>query len=478
VSPRFVTAVVLWACACSAIGAPAPAEAPPPLGAPRPFRIAERADISLENGLRATFVPTGQVPKATILVVVRTGGIDDGGKPGITELAAEFLKEGAGRASGPDLARLTADMGGALSIEIGADQSLFALDVLAEQAPEAIHVLADVLRRATLPPQALPRIRTNVMRQLAVMRSEPQTAAAEAFARLLWGNHPYGRGLPSEAQIAALGVEDVRSFLHRNLGAARSHVYVGGQFNPSAVERAVRADFGGWAAGPPPTVNAPVPTPGRSVVLIDRPGAPQSTVLLGLATVDPSEPDYLPLTLANTVLGGGLMSRLDEVLREQKGWTYGVRSHISAHYRSASWTLSADITTADTAAAIGEIYRQLRRFEQGDLEADELERNANYRAGLFVIGAASREGLLAQLAFLDLHGLPQEWLSEYPLRLHRLTPAEVTAVAARRLPPAGLNLVVVGDLAKIGAQLRALPELQGSEVRWRSAEDRLPSPGS
>ena len=445
------------------------ADAPPPIGTPRAFALPARTEIALDNGLKLTMVPIGLLPKATVSIVVRTGSIDEGRKNGLADFAGEYLKEGAGGRSGAELAAAAADMGGELSVAMGTDESTFTLDVLSEKAPQAVALLASVLRHPALPAGELERLRANAARNVAVERSEPASIASSTFAHALWGTHPYGRGLPSDADIAAYRIADVRHYVGANFAAARTHVYVAGVYDPVAIEHATREAFGDWAAGPAPTVHVPHAATRHRVILIDRPGAPQSTIVIGQAGADPTQDDYIPLSVATTLLGGGLLSRLDQDLRETRGWTYGVDAHNLPAYRAASWTVSADVTTAHTAESVEAMLAAIRRLASEPPAADELRLTQNYRAGGFLIGTASRQGLLRQLAFLDLHGLPADWLSGYARRVYEVTPSQVSAVFAHRLPAASMTIVVLGDTAQFGAALRALPELAPATTQWTTS---------
>lgn len=451
--------------AATAPSQPIAKESPPPLGTPRDFALPEKSETSLPNGLGVTYVPFGSVPKATILVVVRTGNIDDGAQTGLADFVTDLMKEGAGGRSAAELARYAAEMGGSLDVGATADQTTLALDVLSERAADAIALAADVLRRPALPASEVERLKANFLRQVAVARSQPQAIAGEAYARLLWGDHPYGRALPTEQDIASYSADAARRFVAENFGAARTHVYVGGRFDRAAVQRAIDAAFGDWAPGRPPTRNVPTGSRVRQVQLIDRPDAPQSTIMLGQPTIDPTSRDYVPLVVTNTLLGGGLISRLDQNLREEKGWTYGVTSRLSPNFRTGTWTLSADVNSPDTVGALREIFRELARLRAEPPPADELRRIQNYRAGTFVIGASSRSGLLGQLAFLDLHGLPEAWLRDYVRNVYAVQPAELSASAQRHLDPGAMTLVVVGDMKKLGGAIRALPELRGAAFK-------------
>jgi len=356
-------------------------------------------------------------------------------------------------------------MGGALEVGAGPDQFSVSLDVLAERADDAIGLIADVLRRPRLPPAELPRLKADMTRQMAIARSQPQAIAGEALAHLIWGDSVYGRTLPTDAQIASIGIDDVRRFVATEFGAARTHVYVAGRFDPPAVERALRAAFGDWAAGPAPRQGAPEGARRRIVRLIDRPGATQSTILMGLPVPTPATPGFMRLSLANALLGGSLLSRLDQNLREDKGYTYGASSHITPHQGVAAWALATDVNAPQTAAALGEIFRELARLRSEPAPAAELQLIKNYRAGTFVLGASSRPGLLAQLAFLDQQGLDDDWLTHYVEHVNAVTPEELRAAAAEALDPAAMTIVVVGPLAQIKAGIEALEALHGAEFR-------------
>jgi zinc protease len=439
-------------------------ESPPPLGTPHPFALPAKVELRLANGFATTLVPFGSVPKVTITLVLRTGNIDDGPKAGLADLAAELLKEGAGDRDAAGLARYAAEMGGALEVGASTEQTSLSLDVLEERAADAIAVLADVLRRPHLPATELPRLKANMQRQTAIARSQPQGIAGETYARLLWGETPYGRAFPTDAEIAALTLDDVREFVARQYGAARAHLYIAGRFDRQAVERALQASFGDWTVGPAATRALPAGSRARAVRLIDRPDAAQSTILLGLPVPGPATPGFMRLSVANVLFGGSLLSRLDQNLREDKGYTYGASSRITPYAGFAAWTLATDVNAPDTAAALGEIFKELALLRTEPPAADELRRIQNYRAGTFVIGASSRGGLLGQLAFLDLEGLPDTWLTDYVLHLYAVTPADVRAAAADYLDPSAMTLVIVGDLAKIAPALAALPALQGVRI--------------
>lgn len=464
--PAALAALVAVLAASLSAGPVAAREPVPPMGTPRALALPAKREFSLPNGMQVTFVPYGTVPKATLVLTLATGNVADGDKPGLADLVAQLLKHGAGPLDTDGVANIAADFGGGLDTGATVEQTSVALDVLAEHATDAVALLADVVRRPRLPAQDLEGLKAGMKRNIAISRSQSQGVAGEAFARLMWGDSVYGRPPPSDAQIDAMTIDDVRAFVAQEFGARRAHLYVAGQFDAAAVEAALRHRFGDWAPGAAPRRETPQPVGRRVVQLIDRPGAKQSTVLLGRAVPGPAAPDFMDLSVANALFGGTpLLSRLDRNLREDKGYTYGVGSHLSPYRSIAGWALSADVNTADTAAALAEVFAELQRLRDSDAPADELRAVQNYRAGNFLIGAASRQGLVGQLEFLQQQDLPDDWLVHYVDHLTAVTPAAVHRAAATSLDPRQMVLVVVGDLARIGPAIRGLEALQGAEFR-------------
>jgi zinc protease len=278
---------------------------------------------------------------------------------------------------------------------------------------------------------------------------------------MLYPDHPYGRAYPTEAQLAAYTIEDVQRFWRENFGAARTHLYIAGQFDRTAIEAAVAKSFADWPAGPAPLARPPVPVKKSQVQLIDRPGAPQSTILLGLPVPDPSAPDFLTSALMNSLLGGEFTSRITTNIRETKGYAYSPRSSIGARYRTAYWVEEADVTTEATGPALKEIYAEIERLKREAPSVAELKGMQNYRTGLFTIRNSDRGALIGQLAYMNLHGLPDDYLTHYVERIYAITPDQVSAAARTLIRPEEMTLVIVGDLKKIRAQLEELPQLKG-----------------
>ena len=188
--------------------------------------------------------------------------------------------------------------------------------------------------------------------------------------------------------------------------------------------------------------------------LIDRPGAPQSTILLGVPAIDPSHEDFVALTVMDALLGGAFASRITKNIREDKGYTYSPYSELSTRYRDTYWAQNADVTTAQTGLSLKEIFAEIDRLQKDPPRGQELRGIQNYLAGTYVLQNSSRGGITAQLQYVDLHGLPPTYPNEYVKQVYAVTPQKVTEVANKYLRDDQATIVVVGDRKAIEEQLK------------------------
>lgn len=430
-------------------------QTPPPAGTPRSFTLPQGRSFELPNGLNVRLVPYGEVPKATIRLVTQTGNIDEqASEVWLADLTGAMMEEGTKSRTAEQVAREVAMMGGSLELGIGLNQVVAGTDVFSESAPEAISLIADVVRNPLFPESELTRLKADLVRSLSIQRSRPQALAMEKFWSVLFPDQVYGRIFPTEQMIQGFGLEQVRSFHDRNYGAARSFLYVVGRFDAAAVEQAIRSSLGDWKPGAAPTTPQVSPVSGRKIYLIERPGAVQSTLYIGLPVIDAKHPEYLPLTVMNALLGGSFGSRITSNIREQKGYTYSPNSTVTSRLGAGIWAEVADVTTNVTGPSIKEILGEIDRLRAEPPSAEELRGIQNYLAGTFVLRNSSRPGIAAQLAFLDLYGLSDDYLRNYVQQVYALTPADIQRLASTYIDPAKLAIVIVGDKAAISDQIK------------------------
>jgi predicted Zn-dependent peptidase len=417
--------------------------------------VPEPKRITLDNGLEVAFVEWGTIPKVLVSLTVRTGNVFEKEKEiWLSDLTGNLMREGTKTRTSAQIAEEAARMGGSLTIGVGGDTTIVGGTVLSEYGPRMVDLLADVVQNPSFPESEIGRLKADLLRQLAVARSQPQQLAVEKFQAVLYGDHPYGRIFPTEEMIKSYTVDGVRAFHAATFGAGRSQLYVVGRFDQPAVEAAIRKAFAGWARGSKPEPPPAKASSERALYLIDRPGAVQSTILLGMPVVDPSHPDFVPLQVTNTLLGGAFASRITRNIREDKGYTYSPSSMLSSRFRQAYWAEAADVTTAQTGASLKEIFHEIDRLQAEPPAAEELKGIQNYLAGTFVLQNSSRGGIAGQLRYIELHGLPPDYPNQYVNRVHSVTPAQVTEMAKKYLQDDRATIVIVGDRKVIDEQVK------------------------
>ncbi|HJU53023.1 MAG TPA: pitrilysin family protein [Pyrinomonadaceae bacterium] len=429
-------------------------EQPPAGGTPKPFTLPKKDTFTLKNGMRVTLVPYGTVPKVTVTAVVRAGNLNETAEQTwLANITGSMLKEGTTTRTAEQLAQEAARMGGGINVGVGADTTTIGGDVLSEFGPDLVGLIADVAQHPLLPGSELARLKNDRLRQLTISKTQPGPIANERFRQLLYPNHPYGRIFPTEEMVNRFTIEDVQKFYKENYGAARTSLYVAGRFDPAAMKKAITQAFEGWAPGSAPVENIPKPVAARSLTLIDRPGAQQSTIYVGLPVIAPGHKDYIAFQVMNSLLGGSFGSRITANIREAKGYTYSPFSQHSARYRDAYWVEVADVTTAVTGPSLKEIFFEIDRLQKEPPTEAELQGIKNYMAGIFVLQNSSRQGVINQLAFLDLHGLDEKYLTTYVQNVFAVTPKDVQRIAQTYLLSDKMTLVVVGDKSKVAEQL-------------------------
>ena len=428
----------------------------PPEGAPaKPFHVPTPQTYTLPNGLKVTMVKYGSVPKLTIQAVMRVGNVNEqADQVWLADFTGNLMKEGSATRNAAQIAKQAASMGArGLSIGVGPDETRSTLDVLSEFGPEAVALLADVLEHPAFPASESDRLKNDLKRQLMVQKSQPQLLAQARFAEVTYPNQSHGRFFPTSEMIDKYNADAARAFYDAQFGALRTHLYIAGQFDEAAMRKAIQDAFAGWKKGPAPEAEVPRAVAQRRLELVQKLGAVQSSLIVGLPVADPSSPDYVALRVMDNILGGSFGSRITSNIREQKGYTYSPFSSIGTYWRAATWTETADVTTAVTGPSLKEIFYEIDRLRNEPPSADELKGIQSYMSGIFVLQNSTRQGIIGQLAFAELHGLGPDYVQTYVQKVNAVTAQQVQELAKKYLDPDKMTIVIVGDKEKIADQI-------------------------
>ena len=370
----------------------------------------------------------GTVPKVMINLIIKTGNVHETtNQIWLADLTARLLREGTLKMNFAELSKKTAMMGGSLNINAGLAQTTISGSVLSEYAPAFIQLISDLVINPAFPASEVERLKSDLKRRLATQKAVPQSIAQEKFFAAMYGDQRYGKTFPTDQMISAYTAETVKEFYDQNFGAKRSVLYVVGSFDEAAVKKAINGSLTKWKEGP--EVNYPKITamPVSDTMIIDRKAAPQTTVMIGLPVLTPDNKDYVPMVVTNSMLGGSFGSRITSNIREDKGYTYSPFSSLNNRKGSSVWIEQADVTSEHTVESLLEIEKEIKKLGAIEPSKDELKGIQNYEAGIFVLQNSSPGGIIGQLNFLDLYGLPDSYLDNYVKNIHAVTPAKVTA---------------------------------------------------
>lgn len=418
----------------------------------------------LDNGLEIYLVQKRDLPLVDVRIAVLSGwSADPAARPGTAAFTADLLDEGAGRLDALQIAERAESLGARLATRSFFDGSSVSLDVLKANLDAGLALMADVVLRPSFAAAEFERVRKARLGLLQQEAVTPRIQAVKELQRRMFGaDHPYAQpftGTGTEEGLARLTVADLRAFHAAWYRPNNAAAIVVGDLTLAEAKAALARAFGSWEPRETPTVTVPDPRPltRAKIVVIDRPGAEQSTIMGGHAALSRSDDEYEAFETLNTAFGGQFSSRINLNLREQKGYTYGARSQLVGLRDAGFILVSAPVHTRHTAESLAELVRETTEIgTTRPLTAEELEDSRNRRVLGFpqqfeTIGAVA--GSLEELVRNDL---PLDAWVDFRARVESLTAADLTAAAATHLDPGRMIWVIVGDREAIGTGLQEL----------------------
>src|SRR6266550_3795278 len=432
---------------------------PPELGPPPRVSLPPILTRQLPNGLKLLIIEQHELPLADFVLLVGSGSTaDPSAKTGIANLTAAVLKEGTTTRKSLEIADQIAFLGINLSPASSWESSTLSLHTPTAQEDSALALFADVALHPSFPASDFERIRKNRLTELLQLRDQGPAIANIAFPAIVYGNaHPYGApSLGTEASVKSLTPADLESYYRANFRPNNSTMIIVGDVNPAQIEQKINGLFGGWQRGDVPalTYGEPPKSGTTTIYLIDKPGAAQSSFRIGSVGVPRSTKDYFALTVMNTILGGSFSSRLNQNLREAKGYTYGAGSRFDMRRAAGPFTASAEIVSAKTDSALLEFMKELNNIRQS-VPADELSRAKRYLQLQLPGNFETTQQIGAALVPVALYGLPLDYFNNYVQNVEGVTQADVARVAQQYINPGSLAVVIVGDRKTIEPALKS-----------------------
>ncbi|MEO7564246.1 MAG: pitrilysin family protein [Sphingomicrobium sp.] len=444
---------------------PKPTRVLPPIGEFQPLQWPAITHARLSNGVEVIYAQRTAAPLTQLSLAFDAGTASDPvAKRGLASMAMGLLEEGAAGMSSQAIAEAEERLGANIATGNEADRSVITLSALSPNLMPSLVLLADIAQRPTFAPAELDRVRVQALTGIDQLRKNPQSVGQRVLPAAIWGpTHPYGAPAGGDpAAIKALGQADLVAWQQAWLRPDNLKIFIVSNLPLAEIQPQLEQRFGGWAApaaarGAKQYATPPARPTSPRILLVDRPGSPQSTILAGQVMPINPKSDTAPFYIANQALGGDFLARLNMDLREAKGWSYGVSGAQSILPHGASYGISAPVQADRTADAIAALTVDLTDYlTTKGMTAAELQGNVttaiNELPGQFETSGALLTGMLRN----DLMGRPDDYYVQLAPRYRALTPAKTDAAIRAAIDPKGFVWVVVGDATKLRPQLEKL----------------------
>lgn len=427
-------------------------------GPARPYRFPSVVRRAVAGGQVVAAHLPGQNLAVALLLLDAGAEREPVGKEGLGGVLAKALEEGTAQRDAAAYALAVEGLGTELVTALDWDSFQVSVQVPVDRLGAAVELLAEAVRTPRLDPADVVRVRDDEATALRMDWANPGPRADAALRADLFGaENRWGRPMYGDPEsVAGLDVEDVRVF-HSEWFIRPGTLVVAGDLDRVDLDALGAAAFAGTGGGPVDRTG-PIDVrlrEGRRIILVDRPGSVQSTLRLGHPSPHRAHPDHVPMTLAGTVLGGAFTSRLNHLIREVRGYTYGIRGDFASSRRFGRFAVSSGVQTAVTAPALTEAVGEISRTQSGGVTEEELAVARSWRAGQLSVELQTPRAIAAALATLVVHDLPDDYHARLREALLAADVDQVSAAAATHLHPESLTLVVEGDAAVIRDELAA-----------------------
>jgi zinc protease len=434
--------------------------ATPPAPGPAPKLVVPTPSVeTLANGLQVISVRRAGLPLVTAQLVVRSGGeMDPPQRAGLADLTANLLSKGAAGKTAPQIAAAAEALGGSLNAAAGWDGSAVGITVTTPKVPQALNLLADVVRQPDFSAAELKRAQAQAIDDLRLMLSRPTALASLAASRGVFGAGAYGHsrsGTPASlARITRADVQQLHAALYRPDNAI---LILTGDVTPTQAQQLAQASFGDWVKPATPLPARPVgKADGQlpAILLIDQHGAGQAGVVAAHAAPARDDDDYYVGTVANAVLGGSYSARLNEEIRIKRGLSYGAFSRLQPLADAGLWLASAQTKNPSAAQVVDLMLGEFKRLGSTRVSADELAARKATLIGGYGRSLETTAGLADQVGDLAIYGVKLDEIGKYIEQVQAVTPKQIEKYADKHLDAGDSTVVVVGDAAKFAAAVR------------------------
>jgi zinc protease len=432
---------------------------------PRPL------ERQLSNGIRLLILESHRSPIVTLTISIPSSPLrDPAGLPGVAEATAALMMTGTGTKTARQISETLADLGATLSISAGsgggggrgggggggADGGTISVSALSTNFDAALAVLSDVLLHPAFPADEFEKWKTRQRSTIEQARTSPTGLGSEMLMKVMY---------PGDArQFTRLTVDSLNKITRANLIEHYKQFYVPsgdlagivGDITPRDAVASLEKALGAWKGGPVARIVLPASPPiaEKKVYLVSRPGSVQTDIVLANRAIGRENPDYIACLVMNQVLGSGPAARLFRIIRKEKGYTYGVSSSFTASRYLQHFSSSMLVRTEVTEAALADLLKEFKEIRDVTVPKEELEGAKRTLVASFALGLENPAGVLQRWMQQREYGLPADYWDTYTEKIAAVTADDVARVAKKYVPYDNVQIIAVGDGAKIRELLK------------------------
>ncbi len=423
-------------------------------------KLPRPAEVDLPNGVHLMLLEDHRVPLVTFqLQIPGAGGyFDPADQIGLAQMTATMMREGTAKQTTLQISEMLETKASTVTVSAGLSSLTATVSgsSLSENFGDTFALASDVLLRPSFPQEELDRYKTRTRTGLVQQRAQPGFLASERFSKLMYGTHPSGRASLTPEGIDRVTRDAMVNFHKTKYVPDHAVLAIAGDISMAQARKVIDAHLGGWAkAGvPAPQMAEPPAPPAGQAHLIDRPNSVQTTIWVGSPAISRTSPDYDIVTVMNAVIGGGPTGRLFTKLREEKGYTYGAYSNVSAAQFRGHWLASMDVRSEVTNDALTDLMAEIKAMREVSVPQKEFDDKRRGIIASFALTLESPQAVLGNHITRWIYKLPADYWDKLPDRIMAVTQAQVQDAAKKYLDPSKLQIVTVGEAAKIGDIVR------------------------
>ena len=419
------------------------------------MKLPRAVEMHLDNGLTVLILEDHRLPTVSMTLELRSAGAlyEPPEMTGLASVTATMLREGTTTRTSKQIAETVDRLAAGINAFAGQGGVGTSMNIsgLKENFDQWFPLAVDILLHPAFPADEWAKLKQRQLVGLRNQRTSPQFLSRERFNKAVYGNHPAAIISATPASLEAITVEAMKKWHDERYTPQNSILGIAGDVTAAQIMPKLRTALAAWKKTDLKVAATAAVTPAaeKRVMIVNRAGSVQTSLVMGNIAIDRRSPDYVPLVVMNQVLGAGSTARLFNNLREDKGYTYGAYSTVSAGEYAGPWEASSEVRTEVTEGAMREFFNEFNRIRDDKVPAAELDEKKRAVVARFALSLESPQSVLGFAITRRVYGLPEDYWDTYPAQISAVTAEDIQRVAKKYLTLDNIQIVAVGDAAKI-----------------------------